>query len=230
MIVKLLITYFAIRLCLRMINRDGTTSSVSTIREDVLSDSKILNLNDFFFFLYARYSSNGTTIAFTESNSVFTISATQVSWVNLFTGANRSGSYTPISTETWRSSNNIEGQLEQLFNTQGPFIWFDYENMNLQGSRLTSEFQYVSITIDKWQNGTIPNITCEDQSVIDEAVSSLVVNAFVSDKYFDLQDYNEPIKQFYTDRNVYYAMTGFTNEARLYVQENEATMNDEYLI
>ena len=52
----------------------------------------------------------------------------------------------------------------------------------------------------------------------------------MSDHYVDLNDYDTPIKAYYTNRYQFFGINGLTNEARFYLQQNEARLNDNYLI
>ena len=49
------------------------------------------------------------------------------------------------------------------------------------------------------------------------------------DQYFDLDDYDTPIKKYYNDKYEYYGDSGMTKEANFYIQKNEAILNDNYL-
>ena len=51
----------------------------------------------------------------------------------------------------------------------------------------------------------------------------------MKDQYFDLNDYDTPIKKYYTDKYWYFGTSGATTEAKFYLQENEAILNDNYL-
>ena len=51
----------------------------------------------------------------------------------------------------------------------------------------------------------------------------------MKNQYFDINDYETPIKSYFTDKYRYLGNLGSTTEARFYLQENEAILNDNYL-
>ena len=51
----------------------------------------------------------------------------------------------------------------------------------------------------------------------------------MKDQYFDINDYDTPIKTYYADKFRYYGIPDMTTEAEFYLQENEAILNDNYL-
>ena len=51
----------------------------------------------------------------------------------------------------------------------------------------------------------------------------------MKDQYFDLDDYNTPIKTYYADKYTFFGNSEFTTEATFYLQDNQAILNDNYL-
>ena len=49
------------------------------------------------------------------------------------------------------------------------------------------------------------------------------------DHYFDLDDYETPIKAYFNDKYEYYGDSNMTKEVSFYIQQNEAILNDNYL-
>ena len=47
--------------------------------------------------------------------------------------------------------------------------------------------------------------------------------------YMDINDYENPIKSFFDDTNIYYIDPDFTKEIQIYLKLSEANMDDDYL-
>ena len=140
---------------------------------------------------------------------------------------------TPISFQTWTNGSNQDERPDELFNNfnaLNPFIWLDTYNFELQGSRLTDEYQRFELTLSKWQNSSDSDIIWEDESVIEQAIKSLRIGLYMRDQFLDFNDYDNPIKAYYTDRYEYFGVNGLTNEARFYLHQNEAKLQDKYLL
>ena len=78
-------------------------------------------------------------------------------------------------------------------------------------------YNYILITIDKWSGSP----TCQSSSYIDSLIDSLEVNFIISDYYFDLNDYSNPIKSTYNDRLNYYGVRGITKKAEIRMKRND---------
>ena len=51
----------------------------------------------------------------------------------------------------------------------------------------------------------------------------------VLSSYMDFNDYENPIKTYFDDRNSFYIVPTFSKEIRMYIKLNEADLDDDYI-
>ena len=75
--IKLLILAFGVSILSNMINRRNTNSTVNRIVNDIVENTKVVDLQgtDFTFFLHAKYNFGQTSVNFTGSDQFFSLSA-----------------------------------------------------------------------------------------------------------------------------------------------------------
>ena len=86
--------------------------------------------------------------------------------------------------------------------------------------------KYISIRIDKWNGTTASGAPCKSQTEIDNYIDSYNLNVIVSLSYYDFDDYEEPIKYYIDTKFSFNLISGFTNMADIYVQQNHAEQSD----
>ena len=77
-------------------------------------------------------------------------------------------------------------------------------------------------------NGTKPGIVWEDQSIIDQATNTLFYSFVAFNRYFDFDDYDDPVHIRY-DTQTTIGVQGTLQIHSFYVNEHKAELNDDYL-
>ena len=231
-VIKVLMVVFAWNLALSMLNRNNTISSVNTIINDIRQDNELLNLTDteFSFIIRAHYKLNNRFRRLVRNDTIFSLSVNQYTRSGSSENDNVNRTANPINIGLWSNEYfNASSAFDSIFQTGGALLWLDSYDFELKGNKLSSEFKYVDVTISKCQNSSESRIPWKPDSVIQEAIDSLQVSVFLIDQYLDLDSYDEPIKTYINDKYDYYGISGLMNEARFYIQQNEAKLNDHYL-
>ena len=81
-------------------------------------------------------------------------------------------------------------------------------NLNIKGNRLSSEFDYFKVTIKKWTGFAY----WKSEDVIDEALKLYDIILILSDYYFDVEDYENPVKISLQNDYIFSFLPGYTVE------------------
>ena len=102
--------------------------------------------------------------------------------------------------------------------------WPANQNYKISGNYLSSNFQFVQVTLKKWSgNGWQP------QALINTVLEGLTVSVVVLSSYMDFNDYTTPIKSYFDDSNAYLLVSSLLKNIRLYLKLSTAEMEDDYL-
>ena len=98
-------------------------------------------------------------------------------------------------------------------------------NYKIAGNYLAKKnYQYVSVNIYRWLG-----INWKSQDEINSYLRKIVVSFGILGSYMDINDYENPIKYFFDDINMYFINPDFTKEIKIYLKLSEANMDDDYL-
>ena len=186
--------------------------------------------SNFNFLIQAHYTINNTDVILTQDNDIFSIRFQQVSRSGRAAFNNRTRVVTSLTKAVWSENfTNWSNTLNEYLEITGPYIWLDSYDFELQGSRLSDQYKRLEFWLSKWENSTDSDIIWQDESIIEEAVQSLEINIYMIDHYFDLNDYQTPIKPYISDKFRYFGINSLSQEALFYLQENEAILSDQYM-
>ena len=174
----------------QMINYEGSVINSNIKINSLMSDSKKYNLNDFNFnFGTFEMRLYGKKL---YDSIYFDLVATQYIVTQTSSGAGKtSSSSSNLNFDYW--GNKFEKYLGDELSSkikmdQG--YCTNVTDMYIGGNRLSSEFNYVEITLTRW-NG---KPTCKTSSQIDTALGSIAIGFLLTDYYFDSNDYSSTIK------------------------------------
>ncbi|CAI2361969.1 unnamed protein product [Moneuplotes crassus] len=95
------------------------------------------------------------------------------------------------------------------------------------GSMLTDIFKNVQINIRKCVNGT--SVICKSKSEIEGMAKSMTASLIFGAKYFDFDDYKEPIKKFYDNRLNFLTVPTFKKFFQVLLRKNKVSLSDSIL-
>ena len=102
--------------------------------------------------------------------------------------------------------------------------WPVSKGYKVAGNYLSNNYQFITVIIKTWTG-----LSCKTPTQIAARVADTVVSLAVSNKYMDFTDFDTPVKPYLDDRNYFYLDPTATKVWRVYLQQNEAITNDDYL-
>ena len=104
--------------------------------------------------------------------------------------------------------------------------WPINKQYNVAGNYLSNNYQYISVILKRWTG-----VGCQSSTMIDLALTDTVISFVILNKYMDFSDYTSPVKSYIDDRTYYYyyLTPSSTKISRIYLEQNEAILDDDYL-
>ena len=81
------------------------------------------------------------------------------------------------------------------------FLWPKHTDYFLQSNYNSDEFYTVEIVIQKW------NVGCQSDAVIEDILATHYAELALINSYFDFEDYENPVKTYLEDVNIYGLIT-----------------------
>ena len=98
------------------------------------------------------------------------------------------------------------------------------QRYKVAGNYLSNNFQYILVSLARW-TGT----SCKSSAVIDSIINRVIVTVVMFNSYLDFSDFDTPIKMYVDDSSYFYVSPAYSKFARIYLKQNEANLNDNYL-
>ena len=98
------------------------------------------------------------------------------------------------------------------------FTWIDQDDFLLGGSDISDEYNYISIQLSKWTNQSY----CQNQTEIDSKISELTVHFGITSYFFDIEDYEDPLKIFIDDDIYLFAEPDYKKEYFVRIKQDQA--------
>ena len=105
--------------------------------------------------------------------------------------------------------------------------WPASNRYKVAGNYLSNNYQFISIILAKWTGDG--GVVCQPSDVINAKLVDIIVSLVIVNKYMDFTDFNTPVKSYVDDRNYFYLNPFVYKVWRVYLQQNEAITNDDYL-
>ena len=182
-----------------------------------MTDSTKYNLNDFnFYFGTFKMGQYGSKI---YDPNYFDLTATQYTYYKTSAGSGSSTSTSrALNFEKWgdKFAKYLGEELNKQMNMANSYCP-NVTDMYIGGNLLASEYNYVEITLTRW-NG---KPTCKTTTEIDTALGSLALGVLLTDYYFDSNDYSSPIKINLNDLFKFWGQNGMTKNIDLKIRRND---------
>ena len=104
------------------------------------------------------------------------------------------------------------------------FLIYKFKRFKVAGNYLSNNYQYILVSLTRC-SGT----NCQSSEVIDNVLKRTLVTVIILNSYMDFNDFNTPIKTYIEDSNYFYLSSDFSKITRIYLKQNEANLNDDYL-
>ena len=92
------------------------------------------------------------------------------------------------------------------------------------GNYLSNNYQYILVSLTRCTGQN-----CQSSATIDSILNSTIVTVIIFNSYMDFSDYDTPIKMYIDDSNYFYLSSTNSKITRIYLKQNEANLNDDYL-
>ena len=201
----------------QMINYEGSVINSITKINNLMTDSTKYNLNDYnFYFGTFQMGQYGSKL---YDSNYFDLVATQYT-----ISKSAAGSYKSTTSSTNLNFDYCKNKFEKYLGTdlnnairmdQG--YWTNITDMYIGGNLLSSEYNYVEITLTRWNGKS----TWKTSTEIDTALGSIALGFLLTDYYFDSSDYSSPIKININDWFKFWGQKGVTKNVDLRIRRNE---------
>ena len=212
-IVILIIYYYAAILLRSVINREQSTVTVNTIQTDLTYDPTSYNIGqNGFTFGVALVHSNGSDIMLDPT--VVDLQMDQVTWRGDEIGDGHVATPSSISYGLCDPTDfeNLNEETLGHLNVWSEYYCPDSHDYRVSGNLISTLYNYVRIKVKKCTSGS-----CMSESDIDDILKGVDLKLAIGNSYFDINDYEQPIKYFYDDELRWKIMPGFKSSR--YVSE-----------
>ena len=201
-----IILYYAALLLKILINREESNVSVNTIQTDLTYNPVSYNIGRAgFTFGVALVHNNGSDLM--NDESLLTMDIEQVTWVGAEIGDNHTAFANKINHSVCDVSDfsNLNSRTLDSLNVFSEYYCPDQHDYNISGNLISTLYNYVRVKIKKCMNESY----CQSEADINNTLQGVELKLAISNSYFDIKDYNEPIKHFYDDELRWKLMPGF---------------------
>ena len=210
--------YFVL-LLIDLINHNNSTINIVTKIDNLIYNKSKYNLSDYNFLLGFLFEGNSKSLVFDPT--YFNINISQVTQMKSTVGT---GGYTInnvlLSYSNWyaKYSKILGSQLSSNLGLNNSY-WTDSSSLYIGGNSLSTEYNYVQITLNKWSGSQ----SCKSSTIIDAALTDLSLTFAISDYYFDTSDYSSPQKININSDYKYYTVPGLTKNINLKLRRNDVS-------
>ena len=207
-----------------MISRRSINFANTTIERDLIVEKQdhVLPENGFFIAIGLR----GLTDEILDPifNYYFQLKVTQVEYV-----LNENKIWETINTnielERWGDKFPYANKtIIDLFNFDG-YACLKSDDYAIGGNWYSDRSKYFIISLEEWDYNTNE---CATYNEINSNAASFDLDIIILDRYFDLENFEQPIKSYLTDGHFYGMVPWETRHSRIYIQENNVKMIDNY--
>ena len=202
-----------------MIKLQETVINTNILVDSLAENSQKYDLNQSNFIL-GLYSENDS-IAALYNSSYLIIHAFQVTSTTDQVGAtqNRTEVRRNLTLGLWNDRfNPILGESIAFNVGTRSVIWINESDISIGGNFASLEYNYIEWNIYKWTG----HIVWENETAIDDAIKSITVGMAITDFYFDINDYENPVKVNLADDFEYFPASGVTKDVLVKVRNNKA--------
>ncbi|CAI2360974.1 unnamed protein product [Moneuplotes crassus] len=217
----IMIISYSIRLLMVMFQRQQTNKTLNTIINDIQNDPPTYEINkDNFGFVFTTQDS--ITNNRTYDPSYISVSVTQnIDYYDQETGQRTYTSYDRDFDTCGEDFPTIDQKFEDLRDAlKDEHQCLDNQTFMIQGSTFSQVRQYITLNVNKCVNGT-SSVVCKTTAEINQKVkNSQFVFGFAT-KFFDFDDYYNPIKSAYDTRFGASLDQGFHKMNEYLIQKSE---------
>ena len=218
LLLMFIFAYFVL-LLIDLVNHNNSTINIATKINNLIYNKSKYNLSDYNFLIGFLFDEESESLILDPT--YFNININQVTQTKSTVGA---GSFTtnktPLSISNWyaKYSNLIGSQLSWNLDLSNLY-WTDSGSLYIGGNSLSTEYNYVQITLNKWSGSK----SCKDSKTIDAALTDLSVSFAISDYYFDTSDYSSPQKINVNGDYKFYTIPGLTKNIDQKLRRNDVS-------
>ncbi|CAI2361436.1 unnamed protein product [Moneuplotes crassus] len=216
---------YSIQLSIQMFSRSATSKSKSSILKDIINIEDFYDIGEdsFDFAIALLYQESGVPMI---DPTYFNISIAQRDYEYDF------NSNSVIVTDTERKV-SICGERypkinEKIDSRRSSFMNISYcsedKNFSIGGSIYVSKLKSMKIELKKCVNGT--SVVCKSTAEINQKAENLSMFIITGPKYFDFDDYDNPIKGHLDDQYNFRVAAGIRKYVRMYLRKNKVSLLD----
>lgn len=220
-----LLIIYAVTLGLVLVNRKGTQKSKSSTRKNISSDPEtyVMTRDNLGFAFIFRENMNNWYLDRTYLDVQIHQSSINIQNVSSIVYSSKNRPYQKWGNTLPNIAEN-EPIVQQL-----KYLAYCPVNQTFEvdGSVYGMDMKYVQILVKRCVNGT--DVVWKTPQEIEDKIKASDFLFGFANKYFDLADYENPIKSYIEYKYTYSLVSGFHKSATLYVKKSEAELDDELL-
>ena len=222
-IVTLILLAYSIQLFKVLVMRESATVTKNTVQTDLTYDPTRHELSqNGFDFGVALVHSDGTDIM--NDPDYVSVTMSQLTWTGDTVGDGHAQSARSFDYQLCDPSSfqNLDQFALTTLKVYEQYYCPKERNLVVSGNLISTEYNYVKILIKKCTGSA----TCHSTADIDTALKKTELKLAISNAYFDLGDYSDPVKHFYDDEFRWRMVPGFKLSKFVQVQNNDASVRD----
>ena len=207
LMIKTTIIMYAVLLIIRIFRRSDSEKIASTMVRDLTYDTEKHYIGKGNFAFAVRLT--GPNPELLLDTSYFTFSVNNANYLK-----NSTFQVQRISTliEMESCDDNFPGVRKDIYDRAGLSLFLCPKNTDyyLQSNFHSDDYSGVEILLQKWSSGS-----CQSDAVIQDVLDTHFVELALLNSYFDFEDYDDPIKTYLEDTNIYGLNSFITNSAMI---------------
>ena len=132
----------------------------------------------------------------------------------------------PLELETWEERYPVRNNAALKYYHNDKFVWVKDDDYYLKSNWYADDTTLLSIELRKWNSTLSPN--CKSDEEINEFVKDKYYEILMVDRYFDAQNYTQPVGKTMTDNFYYTIHPEMTKQTQVYVKENKLELMDSF--
>jgi hypothetical protein len=221
--VTIIVLIYAALLLKTLIAREDSSVVKNTIQTDLTYDVDNHYVGEKGFnFGVALVHSNGTDIL--NDQSLATVTISQVKWLGDEIGDNHTNFSKELTYQLCNASSfpNLNEKTLTTLKVFSEYYCPTTTDYVLSGNLISTKYNYIKISVKKWSGQAY----CQSSTAIDDALKNTNIKIAISNSYFDVNDYSNPVHHFYDDELRWKLVPGYKLSKYVQMQHNKVTLQD----
>jgi len=225
LLMHMVFCFYFVFLSATTMKKSTSNISMSETTRDVLTDKTQHYFGKDDFILSMGITSDNHSLLDDFMKQYFELRAVQIKII-----INEDGEETreirPLRLETWGEKYPVRNNASLMRYHYDKFVWVKDDDYYLKSNWFADDYTIMAIRLMKWDPTTTPN--CKSDEQINEFISGKYFEIMMVNRYFDSQNYTQPVRTTMTDQFYYTIHPEMTKQTHVYVEENKLELMDSF--